>query len=42
MMSNVAVFALEPQPGVCISLDCARATFVSNDRLVLSLKGGEM
>jgi cleavage and polyadenylation specificity factor subunit 1 len=35
-------FSLKPQPGVCISLDCARAAFVSDDHLVLSLKGGEI
>ncbi|XP_071785220.1 cleavage and polyadenylation specificity factor subunit 1-like isoform X1 [Asterias amurensis] len=35
-------FPLRPQDGVCISLDCAQATFISYDKLVLSLKGGEI
>eukprot|EP00118_Oscarella_pearsei_P015222 m.136215 g.136215 ORF g.136215 m.136215 type:complete len:1413 (+) comp38172_c1_seq126:32-4270(+) len=36
------MFQLKPQPGVCVSLDCASAAFISNDRMVLSLKGGEI
>ncbi|XP_038067908.1 cleavage and polyadenylation specificity factor subunit 1-like [Patiria miniata] len=35
-------FPLRPQEGICISLDCAQATFISYDKLVLSLKGGEL
>ena len=30
------------QEGVRITLDCAQAAFVSYDKLVLSLKGGEL
>ena len=30
------------QEGVTISLDCSRATFLTEDRLVVSLKGGEL
>lgn len=32
----------EPQEGCRIALDCARATFLQHDRVVLSLKGGEL
>lgn len=32
----------EPQENVRIALDCARATFLQHDRVVLSLKGGEL
>jgi len=35
-------FFLEPQEGVCITLDCAQAQFLSYDRAVISLKGGEL
>lgn len=31
-----------PQEGVVITLDGAQATFISSDKLVFSLKGGEM
>lgn len=31
-----------PQEGVVITLDGAKATFISSDKLVFSLKGGEM
>lgn len=30
------------QEGVRITLDCAQATFISYDKMVISLKGGEM
>jgi len=30
------------QEGVRITLDCAQAAFMAYDRLVLSLKGGEL
>lgn len=33
---------LEHQDGVRISLDCAQASFIGEDRLVMSLKGGEL
>ncbi|CAH1778694.1 unnamed protein product [Owenia fusiformis] len=35
-------FILKEQQGVKISLDCAQAAFIDTDRLVLSLKGGEL
>lgn len=33
---------IEPQDGVKISLDCAQIAFIGCDRLVLSLRGGEL
>lgn len=33
---------LETQEGVCITLEGAQATFLSHDRVVLSLKNGEL
>lgn len=33
---------LEPQDGVKISLDCAQIAFIATDKLVLSLRGGEL
>lgn len=30
------------QEGVRITLDCAQAAFISYDKMVISLKGGEM
>ncbi|KAG5672216.1 hypothetical protein PVAND_002358 [Polypedilum vanderplanki] len=35
-------FPLRPQDGVKISLDAAQIAFISNDKLVLSLKDGEL
>ncbi|XP_071959341.1 cleavage and polyadenylation specificity factor subunit 1-like [Antedon mediterranea] len=35
-------FPLKKQSGVTISLDCCQITFISFDKLVLSLKGGEI
>ncbi|XP_060076994.1 cleavage and polyadenylation specificity factor subunit 1-like [Ylistrum balloti] len=35
-------FPLRSQEGVRITLDCAEAAFMSYDRLILSLKGGEL
>lgn len=32
----------EPQDGVKISLDCAQIAFIATDKLVLSLRGGEL
>ena len=32
----------EPDERVKISLDCAQATFISHEKLVISLKGGEL
>lgn len=32
----------EPQDGIKISLDCAQIEFIAADRLVLSLRGGEL
>lgn len=36
------LFPLRTQEGIRIALDCAQAAFMTNDRLVLSLKGGEL
>lgn len=36
------LFPLEPQDGVKISLDCAQIAFIDTDKLVLSLRGGEL
>lgn len=33
---------VEPQDGIKISLDCAQIAFIAADRLVLSLRGGEL
>ncbi|KFM57862.1 Cleavage and polyadenylation specificity factor subunit 1, partial [Stegodyphus mimosarum] len=35
-------FPLKPQEGVKLSLDCSSAAFISYDKLVISLKGGEL
>ncbi|XP_064466494.1 cleavage and polyadenylation specificity factor subunit 1-like [Ornithodoros turicata] len=35
-------FPLKSQEGVKLSLDCAQACFLNHDRLVVSLKGGEL
>lgn len=40
--STCSAFPLRVQEGVRITLDCAQAAFVSYDKLVLSLKGGEL
>ncbi len=32
----------EPQEGVKMTLDCAQAAMISYDKLVISLKGGEL
>ena len=43
MMSNLTFTLLtEPQEESRISLDCAQAAFLQYDRVVLSLKGGEL
>ncbi|EFA00240.2 cleavage and polyadenylation specificity factor subunit 1 isoform X2 [Tribolium castaneum] len=39
---NSTNFPLKPQDDLCISLDCAQATFLEDDTIVLSLKGGEL
>lgn len=33
---------IEPQDDLKISLDCAQVSFIANDKLVISLKGGEL
>ncbi|KAG1650025.1 Cleavage and polyadenylation specificity factor subunit 1 [Nymphon striatum] len=35
-------FPLKPQEGAKISFDCCQATFINFDRVVVSLKGGEL
>lgn len=32
----------EPQDGVKMTLDCAQACFITMDKMVISLKGGEL
>lgn len=40
---NVLIFnTIEPQTGVKISMDGVQITFIANDKLVLSLKNGEL
>jgi len=42
-ITNISTeFLLKVQDGVKITLDCAHAAFVSSDKLVLSLRGGEL
>lgn len=36
------MFPIGTQEGVRITLDCAQAAFISYDKMVISLKGGEM
>lgn len=40
--ATCSAFPLRVQEGVRITLDCAQAAFISYDKLVLSLKGGEL
>ncbi|RWS28719.1 Cleavage and polyadenylation specificity factor subunit 1-like protein [Leptotrombidium deliense] len=35
-------FPMTPQKGIKLSLDCAKATFLSNDKLVITLKNGDL
>ncbi|TRZ10087.1 hypothetical protein HGM15179_017021 [Zosterops borbonicus] len=39
---GTTVFPLRVQEGVRMTLDCAQATFISYDKMVISLKGGEI
>ncbi|XP_029637941.1 cleavage and polyadenylation specificity factor subunit 1 [Octopus sinensis] len=39
---SCTAFPLKPQEGVRIALDCCQSTLISFDKLVLSLKGGEL
>lgn len=41
-MNNKLINFLEPQENVKISLDCSQVTFIDDDKLVISLKGGEL
>lgn len=38
----IDVYPIGTQEGVRITLDCAQAAFISYDKMVISLKGGEM
>ncbi|XP_063777126.1 cleavage and polyadenylation specificity factor subunit 1 isoform X2 [Pseudophryne corroboree] len=42
LTNGTTSFPLKPQDGLRISLDCCQATFVSYDKMVISLKGGEI
>ncbi|XP_070796329.1 cleavage and polyadenylation specificity factor subunit 1 isoform X3 [Pituophis catenifer annectens] len=42
LTNGTTVFPLRFQEGVKITLDCAQATFISYDKMVISLKGGEI
>ncbi|XP_015682353.1 cleavage and polyadenylation specificity factor subunit 1, partial [Protobothrops mucrosquamatus] len=42
LTSGTTVFPLRFQEGLKITLDCAQATFISYDKMVISLKGGEI
>lgn len=40
--ASLTTFLTGTQEGVRITLDCAQAAFISYDKMVISLKGGEM
>ncbi|NXN95197.1 CPSF1 factor, partial [Rhinopomastus cyanomelas] len=42
LTNGTTVFPLRVQEGVRMTLDCAQATFISYDKMVISLKGGEI
>uniref|UniRef100_A0A8D2Q7Y8 Cleavage and polyadenylation specificity factor subunit 1 n=1 Tax=Varanus komodoensis TaxID=61221 RepID=A0A8D2Q7Y8_VARKO len=42
LTNGTTVFPLRVQEGVKMTLDCAQATFISYDKMVISLKGGEI
>jgi cleavage and polyadenylation specificity factor subunit 1 len=42
LCTNSLIFPLKPQDGVKISLDSAQIAFINNEKLVLSLKDGEL
>uniref|UniRef100_A0A2I3RB43 Cleavage and polyadenylation specificity factor subunit 1 n=1 Tax=Pan troglodytes TaxID=9598 RepID=A0A2I3RB43_PANTR len=42
LTTGTTAFPLRTQEGVRITLDCAQATFISYDKMVISLKGGEI
>ncbi|NXI44787.1 CPSF1 factor, partial [Galbula dea] len=42
LTNGTTVFPLRIQEGVKMTLDCAQATFISYDKMVISLKGGEI
>nr|XP_016853430.1 PREDICTED: cleavage and polyadenylation specificity factor subunit 1 [Anolis carolinensis] len=42
LTNGTTVFPLRIQEGVKITLDCAQAAFISYDKMVISLKGGEI
>ncbi|XP_072266682.1 cleavage and polyadenylation specificity factor subunit 1 [Pyxicephalus adspersus] len=42
LINGTTSFPLKPQDGVRLSLDCSQATFISYDKMVISLKGGEI
>ncbi|XP_053571965.1 cleavage and polyadenylation specificity factor subunit 1 [Bombina bombina] len=42
LTNGTTAFPLKIQDGIRISLDCSQATFISYDKMVISLKGGEI
>ncbi|KAM8811110.1 LOW QUALITY PROTEIN: cleavage and polyadenylation specificity factor subunit 1 [Eudromia elegans] len=42
LTAGTTVFPLRFQEGVKVTLDCAQAAFISYDKMVISLKGGEI
>uniref|UniRef100_A0A672NEW6 Cleavage and polyadenylation specificity factor subunit 1 n=1 Tax=Sinocyclocheilus grahami TaxID=75366 RepID=A0A672NEW6_SINGR len=40
--SGTTAFPLRPQEEVKITLDCSQASFITSDKMVISLKGGEI
>ncbi|OCT77362.1 hypothetical protein XELAEV_18032563mg, partial [Xenopus laevis] len=42
LTNGTTSFPLKPQEEVRITLDCSQATFISYDKMVISLKGGEI
>ncbi|KAM4687220.1 cleavage and polyadenylation specificity factor subunit 1-like, partial [Rhinophrynus dorsalis] len=42
LTNGTTSFPLKPQDNIRITLDCSQATFISYDKMVISLKGGEI
>ncbi|XP_051526250.1 cleavage and polyadenylation specificity factor subunit 1-like [Myxocyprinus asiaticus] len=40
--NGTTAFPMKPQEEVKITLDCSQATFITSDKMVISLKGGEI
>ncbi|OCT75154.1 hypothetical protein XELAEV_18034144mg [Xenopus laevis] len=42
LTNGTTSFPLKPQEGLRVTLDCSQATFISYDKMVISLNGGEI